>query len=259
MGTEVVLLLALGALLLLLLMIFCIYRFREQCERCFKRFLVVDIAMIFMFGVGALMWLFVLEVGAWIDVISFALVIWNLGVMGVCTLYLPTPERLHQFYLILLNTVMSIMMVVTLGRYLILVFVGIAALADFASEVSSRFRLLSPFLIPANVELIYTTPKILYTVGGLRLRAADLMWYGLLMGLIDGPLLPGACMLFTVVTALNAMFLFVTPFTGIRFRPLPICFAAAILFAFIQKPVFTNYIHAWMFYNNHPTAFELES
>lgn len=185
--------------------------------------------------------------------------IFLLGVIGVCTLYLPAPERLHQFYLILLNTVMSVMMVVSLGRYLILVFVGIAALADFGSEVSTRFRLLSPFLIPANVELIYTTPKILYTVGGLRLRAADLMWYGLLMGLVDGPLLPGAAMLFIVVIAINALFLFVTPFTGIRFRPLPLCFVAAILFSFIQKPVFTNYLHAWTYYNNKPPTWELAS
>jgi hypothetical protein len=84
-----------------------------------------------------------------------------------------------------LNAIMAILLVAVLPIWIVLVFLFVAALGDILSELRPQARLLSPFIIPANVELIYATPKILYTVGGLRLRAADLLWYGLLTGLVS--------------------------------------------------------------------------
>jgi len=85
-------------------------------------------------------------------------------------------------------------------------------------------RFLSPFILPAHVELVYETPRILYQVGTLRLRAADLMWYGLMMGLVDVTSIISIASTFIYILSALAFVVFVIPFFGKRFRPLPLAF-----------------------------------
>jgi len=263
MSVLIVLLIALAAFVLLLVFVCLIYRYREQCERCFKRFLVADILLIFMFGVATISWLLALDWRAYVDGVSFAVWIWNLSMTGLVTLYYPMPERLHQAFLILLNAIMSIMLVATLGRWLVLTFLLIAALGDILSEIRPQMRLLSPFIIPANVELLYNTPKILYTVGGLRLRAADLMWYGLLTGLAMGNthgsrvsdlLLGGSFIVVSVMSSL-AIMLFVAPFLGKRIRPLPVAVLIGFALTMMQEDVFMPFVVKSNYINKEPLEF----
>jgi hypothetical protein len=112
-------------------------------------------------------------------------------------------------------------------------------------------RFLSAFIIPQGVELIYNTPKILYTVGGLRLRAADLMCFGMLTGLAlssgnshadYGSVLLGGAFCFVCVLSSLALMLFVAPFVGVRFRPLPLAVVSAFICTMMEDQVFMPYI-----------------
>ncbi len=52
-----------GAIILFIVIcVFFFWRYRDWCEQCFKKFLVADILVIFLFGCGALVWLFAAEV-----------------------------------------------------------------------------------------------------------------------------------------------------------------------------------------------------
>lgn len=251
MSTILVLLLALVGVIILVICIILVYRYREQCERCFKRFLVADILAIFMFGVATLLWLLVTQWDAYMDTLTFIGIIWNLSMIGLMSLYYSMPERVHHFFLILLNSIMAIMLIATLGQWLVLTFLLIFSLGDIISELRPNMRFLSPFIIPTGVELIYNTPKILYTVGGLRLRAADLMCYGMLMGLAlatgnsaadySSVLLGGSLVFICVMSSMSIM-LFIAPFIGCRFRPLPLAVIAAFICTIIQDPVFMPFI-----------------
>jgi hypothetical protein len=251
MSAILVLIIAVIGLIVLIVCIFLVYRFREQCERCFKRFLVADILLIFMFGVATLLWLLVAEWRIYLDTLTFVCIIWNLSMIGLITLYYPMPERLHHFFLILLNSIMAIMMVATLGRWLVLTFLLIFSVGDIISELRPNMRFLSPFIIPTGVELIYNTPKILYTVGGLRLRAADLMCYGMLTGLAVASgnydadystVLLGGSLVFVCVMSSMALMLFVAPFIGCRFRPLPLAVIAAFILTMMEDSVLMPFL-----------------
>lgn len=234
-------------------------------RQCFKRFLVADILAILMFGVATILWLLVTQWRIYLDAVTFCMVIWNVSFAGLMTLYYPMPERLHHFVLIILNAIMAIMLIATLSQWIVVAFLFVAALGDVASELRPNMRLLSPFIIPANVELIYNTPKILYTVGGLRLRAADLLWYGLLTGLAVyaapasdeyASVLLGGSLVFVCVMASLALMLFVAPFIGCRFRPLPLAIAAAFALVMIQKHVLVPYLNVHNQITNRPVSFK---
>ncbi len=206
-----------------------------------------------MFGAATMLWLLVTQWRIYLDALTFCLIIWNAALTGLMTLYYPMPERLHHFFLILLNAIMAILLVATLPIWVLLAFLFVAAVGDIASELRPNARLLSPFIIPANVELIYTVPKILYTVGGLRLRAADLFCYGLLTGFVvftanrnndyASVLLGGTIIMVCVLSSLSIL-LFVAPFVGARFRPLPAAVITAFVLTMIQGPVLEPFLLA---------------
>ena len=71
-----------------------------------KRFLMLDILLIFMIGGGILVLLFAAEVGLAIEVASFMVLLWNFGMGGLASLYLWVPPSVHRFYLGILNVIM---------------------------------------------------------------------------------------------------------------------------------------------------------
>jgi len=208
-------------------MIFLFYRYRERCEQFCKRFLVVDILLIFLFGGGALFLVFIQEYNIPVGAVTFFLLTWNFGAVGLFSLYFPVPDNVHRFYLIILNAIMAIMMISTLGQWIIFFFVVLAAVADVAADLRPRWRRVSPFIIPTSVQLVYDTPRILYHVGGLRLRGPDLMWYGMMMGLVTNSV-TSLCMAFVSILASISLTVFVLPFFGKSLRPLPLAFGSVL-------------------------------
>jgi hypothetical protein len=124
------------------------YRYREACERCFRRFLVADLLMVFMVGGVFVMSDVLVRLGATVDILTGAFCAWNFGVCGVYALYKPVPQAVHHLFIIVLNCIMSIMMVLILPAWLIFIVVGAAAALDVASEHRPQYRGLSPFLSP---------------------------------------------------------------------------------------------------------------
>jgi hypothetical protein len=154
----------------------------------------------------------------------------------MASLYVNVPPTVHRFYLIVLNAIMAVMIVSTLPPWLIFLFVFIAAAGDVISIMRPRLRLLSPFLLPANIELLYQTPRILYTLGNgtakqFNLRAAELMWYGLLMGMVH-LVIENVVPAYIILLGAISIVVFVCPYTGNKLRPLPVAFLGlALLFA----------------------------
>jgi len=237
-----------GLLALVVIMLFLWYRFREQCERFFKAFLVLDILLIFTIGGGILIWMFVSHMKIKMEIISFSLITVNMGMGGLASLYLPVPPVVHRAYLVILNAIMAIMLVETLPMWILFFFVTILAILDALSELT-RFRAISPFLIPQSIELLYDTPRILYQVGQLRLRAADLMWYGLLVAVVHTSL-GSIVATFVLVLAALVLVLFVAPFMGKRFRPLPLAFAFILGLLLFNDQVIIPFAMSWNFFQS---------
>jgi len=108
---------------------------------------------------------------------------------------------------------------------------------------------LSQFIIPTTVQLLYDTPRILYHVGTLRLRAADLMWYGMMMGLLSNSV-TSLCMAYTCILAALALAVFVLPFFGKSVRPLPLAFGSVIMImTFADGLVDSFFYQAFDFYH----------
>ena len=75
----------------------------------------------------------------------------------------------------------------------------------------------------------------------MRLRAADLMWYGLLMGCVRNSL--GAVVsAFVFSAAALALVVFVLPFLGRKFRPLPVALAGVVIVLLFESSVLMPYI-----------------
>jgi hypothetical protein len=225
--TEIALLIGGAMVAFMFLVAFCMQRYRERCEYWFKRFLVLDIALIYIIGLGSML---VVLAQAWswpVDLASFSLVVWNVAVVGVVSLYHPVPPAVHRLSVALIHCIMAVMMLVTLRVYFILVFVGLAALVDVLAELRVM-RFMSPFVIPPAVELVHDTPRILYTVGPLRLRSVDFMWFAMLAGSVARTCNSIASAILLILAAL-AIVTFVLPYCGKRFRPLPVAYVVTVV------------------------------
>lgn len=244
LSTELALLIGLGLLVFLAVFVFLMYRYRETCERIFKQFLVFDILLIYLVGGFVLLLLLFARLGLRVEGVTFCLLGWNFGVVGLFSLYHPVPPSVHRFYLVALNAIMAIMLVATISQWVIFVCVTIAAVADIASELRPNWRLLSPFLLPRHLELLHETPRIIYQVGPVRLRAADLMWYGLMVGLVQDSF--GAMVAaFMAILAGVVLTVFVAPFLGKSFRPLPAAYIFMLLVFLLYGEVMEPYVEQW--------------
>merc|ERR1712154_480069 len=119
------------------------------------------------------------------DAVTFGVLVYNLGVVGVLSFYWAVPPSLHRVFLVVLNCIMSIMITSAISWYVLFLLL-ILILADVAAMLKPSFgRMFSPFLVPTQIQLPNTTPRIFYQVYGLRVRAPEFMFYGLFLGLIE--------------------------------------------------------------------------
>merc|ERR1719411_1386011 len=114
--------------------------------------------MILAGGAGALAVVSAGNLNISTDSISTALACWNFGIVGSLTFYKPVASVLHRTFLVTLFGLMAV-------------------LAMIRPRLASHF---TPFLLPTNFQIPNTTPRIFYEVNGLRLRATDFMFYGMM-------------------------------------------------------------------------------
>jgi len=140
-------LLIMGGVFLLVLVvgIFCLYRYRERCERLFKKFLVLDILLIFCFGGGAIFMMIAQRLHIPAEEASFFLFVWNFGFVGLMSLYHKVLPSIHRLYLIVLNSIMAIMMITTLGKYIIFFFVSNCCRWRWSIRTSSTYAFFVTF------------------------------------------------------------------------------------------------------------------
>jgi len=255
-SSSVYLFYALGAFIVLITGAFIAYRFQRRCEQVFRLFLVGDIFLILAIGFAILLVIVGINYNLSIDAVTFGVLVYNLGVVGVVSFYWAVPPLLHRVFLVVLNCIMSIMITSAISWYVLFLLL-ILVLADVAAMLRPSFgRMFSPFLVPTQIQLPNTTPRIFYQVYGLRVRAPEFMFYGLFLGLID-PKNPynaeegesdGFNGYYTLVMLLMVAVLggfvlsvFVMPFFSKRVRPLPVSFALLVLAIVFYTQVFRDY------------------
>jgi hypothetical protein len=243
---EMILVFVGTALGVFLCCMFAMYRFREQCLNLFRYFLVLEFVLIYAFSAGALMFLFTFDFAIPIDLFSFFFVLFNITVIGVLSMYLSQfPEWLRHVYLILLNIGMT-MMLFSFDSLFLLVFVSISVIVDCFSILRPDVNIFSPFILPTNFQLLYDTPRVLYHVGGLRMRAVDMMWYGLMVRFVPADTLSLTLAFWSIISSL-AIVVFVSPYEGKSvWRPLPFAFLFAVIIVLFSDTVFTPFNNAFI-------------
>ena len=168
--------------------------------------------------------------------------------------YCSVPPLLHRTFLVILNCIMSIMITSAIEWY-VLFLLMILICADIIAMIKPSFgRMFSPFLVPTQIQLPNTTPRIFYQVYGLRVRAPEFMFYGLMLGLVqqkddedDSGYYSQVVLLLITVLAGFVISVFVMPFFSKQIRPLPVSFALLALSIVFYKQIFKDFLdqNAW--------------
>lgn len=248
----------LGGVLLafFVIIVFLAYRYREQCEHLFRRFLLLDIFFIFISGGAVCLYSLATDLSLALEAPTAILIAWNFGFVGVFSLYQPVPPNLHRFYLVALNAVMAVLILVTLGTGFVVGFLALAAFADFMSDLRPNVRLIAPFIFPVGIDDLDEAPRILFHLGQLRIRSADLLWYALLIGIPLTHLHLMEIML-GMIAILSSIILpvFVVPFLGKSIRPLPYAFGL-VVFITVAQPALISYISSQNMLTTAAVSFE---
>ena len=247
---------ALGAFLVLITGAFIAYKFQRKCEQVFRAFLVLDIFLILSIGFAILFYILGRNYNVTMDAFTFSIFVYNFGVVGVMTFYCAVPPLLHRVFLVMLNCIMSIMITSAISWYVLFLLL-ILICADIIAMIKPSFgRMFSPFLVPTQIQLPNTTPRIFYQVYGLRVRAPEFMFYGLFLGLIEptedsyteinGYYTQCVLLLITVISGF-VISVFVMPFFSKRIRPLPVSFGLLAMSIVFYEQIFKSYqdSNAW--------------
>mmetsp|Transcript_25951 Transcript_25951/g.62514 ORF Transcript_25951/g.62514 Transcript_25951/m.62514 type:complete len:975 (-) Transcript_25951:290-3214(-) len=234
-GMLFILIFAMTFLVAVMIIICMIYRFRAFCERLFRRFLVIDILMIYLFGGSSMIMIALSRLQLSVGLDTFLMLSWNLACGGLVALYLRIPETFRRFYLVVLSAIMAVMMVITLPWFYILSFLCIGAILDLVSGCTTYLRLIGEFIGRDRDLLPFVTPRIFYEVPGLRFRFANLFVYGLMVGCLPIGASVTTSGLVPAIAGL-VLGLFILPFYGKTIRPYPL---SMILICFF---VYTHYL-----------------
>eukprot|EP00485_Elphidium_margaritaceum_P001753 CAMPEP_0202694486 /NCGR_PEP_ID=MMETSP1385-20130828/8338_1 /ASSEMBLY_ACC=CAM_ASM_000861 /TAXON_ID=933848 /ORGANISM="Elphidium margaritaceum" /LENGTH=1197 /DNA_ID=CAMNT_0049350343 /DNA_START=32 /DNA_END=3625 /DNA_ORIENTATION=+ len=240
-NSSVYLFYALGAFVVLIVGAFIAYKFQRRCEQFFRLFLVFDILLILSIGFAILLFIAGVNYNFTADMLSFWLLVYNFGVIGVLTFYCSVSPLLHRVFLVLLNCIMSIMITSAIQWYVLFLLLILVA-ADVIAMLKPSFgRMFSPFLVPTQIQLPNTTPRIFYQVYGLRVRAPEFMFYGLMLGLIANNNHSLYVILLTTVLSGFVLAVFVMPFFSKHIRPLPVSFVLLCLSIVFEKQIYSLY------------------
>jgi len=219
-----------GTLISLTILIALARRFRETFRKIVQVFILLDFFFVFFFGGGLMTLLIIQEIGAPIEWITLALVTWNFSLLGLVAMYHHVPSSVHRFVLVWLNIIMAAMLSSSLSEWIIVF--PLLLLVSLADLVSLCFRNLNmgftPFILPTSFQLLYERPRFLYHVGPIRLRTLDIMLYGMALSLVSYTLTSVFTAIMLLLAAL-CIIVFIIPYLGKRFRPIPVATLLIIL------------------------------
>merc|ERR1712113_1002903 len=101
-------------------------------------------------------------------------------------------------------------------------------MGDIVAMFRPRFAAhFTPFLVPTNLQLGNTTPRIFYEVNGLRLRATDFMFYGMMASVATESVV-SISVVYIFILAGFTLCVYVLPFFSKKIRPLPVAFVLMV-------------------------------
>jgi len=216
-------------------------RFRTLFERIFRIFMVADIFLILAIGAGVLAMASADNLNISTDIISMGFAAWNFGIVGLLAFYKPVPQVMHRVFLVTLFGLMAIILGSVLGLWtlvFILVFAGTDVFAMLRPRFATHF---TPFLLPTNFQVPNTNPKIFYEINGLRLRATDFLFYGL-MAVFTTESIVQVTIGYTGILFGCTLCVYVLPFFSKKIRPLPVSFLLLLLSLFLTDQILNPYL-----------------
>lgn len=247
-STQMYLIYGAGILFSLLVVLVCFWQLRDRFEAFFRYFMVLDIFVILFFGLGLLIVVSADNLNISADKFSMFAIVWNLSVVGLLTFYQPVSPVLHRIFIVVLFGLMAIIISAVLSVYVIACDIIVAALDLFAMYKPSFADHFHPFLLPTDFPLQNQTPRIFYEVNGLRLRATDFMFYGMLASVVISS--TGATSTIEVSVAVGYIFIltgivlcvYVLPFFSKKVRPLPIAVILMLIGLLLNDQIIGPYV-----------------
>ena len=205
---------------LLIALVVLFRRYRRYFEVLFKKFLAGDIFAIFAFGTITVVTASALVLGLPLDAVTLCVVVLNVAMACVYTLYYDVGVLLHTLAVVYLNAIMAILLsgalTGSLAFWLPFVLCGLVAVLDLDLRPNLR---LPPLLVPESM-IIPSKPTILLCIQQVYVRPGELTLYGLMVTLVGE---------WTVLTVMGVMGLWVLLVCVVPFvsgerrwrRPLP--------------------------------------
>jgi hypothetical protein len=221
--------------------LFCLRRFRDQFLALFRVLMMIDIFFILAVGTGTLLMVFSVNLNISTDVFSSGFFAVNFGMIGLLSFYWPVGQVVHRIFLVILFELMAII-IGTVMDWIALFFVSLFAITDSYAMLRPRFAAeFTPFILPRNFQIPNTTPRVFYEINGLRLRATDFLFYGL-MAVFPRDNRVAITVAFISVFAGCLLCLYVLPFFSKKIRPFPVAFALLLLSLFITNHIVNPYL-----------------
>lgn len=229
------------AILTTFLAIFYLVRFREQFVVLFRWFTAIDIFFILAAVPGILLIVCAVNLNINTDVFSVGIFAFNFGIVGLLPFYKPVGEVVHRVFIVTLFGLVAIILGSVL-EWTVLLFVALFAMTDAFAMLRPRFaNQFIPFILPRNFEIPAVTPRVFYQVNGLRLRATDFLFYGLMTSFTTNMLLAHTIAYIGILFGCT-LCLYVLPFFSKKIRPFPVAFTFLLVSLFMTDQILNPYL-----------------
>lgn len=234
LSSSTLLIFSVGLFVLLVAVFYLISRFRARCEIFCRYFLMVEIFVILAWGAISVFWI----IGEYlpVDVFTCLLGSVNIACVGVVSIYFPVPNEIHRFFLLALNALIAAMLLVAFGEWVLLLILGIFFTMDIFSQLSiiRNVRVVQPLITTHSAQNNNEMPpRIVFTYfDNIKLRASDLVQYGVLVGLASSSVHP-ALVVYVVISSI-VICVFVAPFLSKQFSPFSMSCVFLLVLALIE-------------------------
>jgi len=215
--------------------------FRAQFMAFVRWFMAIDIFLILTIGAVLILIVCFKNLNVSTDVFSVEIFAYNFGIVGLLPFYKPVGELGHRLSLVTLFVIMAIIFGIVIGQSTLL-FVFLFALTEVYAMMRPRIaRRFTPFILPRNFQVPNTTPRLFYEIHGLRLRATDFLFYGLI-AVFTTNMNDALTVGYTGLLVGLILCLYVLPFFSTKIRPFPVAFTFFLISIFITDQILNPYL-----------------
>jgi len=215
--------------------------FRARFMAFVRFFMAIDIFLILAIGAALIIIVCFANLNVSTDIVSVEMFAYNFGIVGLLPFYKPVGELGHRLSLVTLYVIMAVIFGIVIGQItllLVCVFAMTEVYAMMRPRIARRF---TPFILPRNFQVPNTTPRTFYEIHGLRLRATDFLFYGLIAVFttyMNGAFTVG----YTGLLVGLILCLYVLPFFSKKIRPFPVALTFFLISIFITDQILNPYL-----------------